>query len=108
MPENFSTPLLVSGSISLRLMPAALVWPMRTVAAASEIGSSDEATPRAAQRPAAVTKGLVFIATHFKLRSHVVDPLFHRVGSGGARGTGLIRPRFRRLQDQNRAAVSRK
>src|SRR5262245_20556514 len=87
------TTLLVAGSISITLSPAALVWTIRTVAACRDTAAAASASAR--------MKGLVFIAGYFKLRSHAVDPLFHRPAAGQPR-TG-----FRGVQGQSRAAAAR-
>src|SRR4029078_5712119 len=102
MPVISPTTLLVSGSISMTLSPAALVWTIRTVAACSERVASG----RAPARTRAATKDLVFIATHFKLPSHVVDPLFHGLGPG-ARRPGILDARLHPLQGEKLAAPPR-
>src|SRR5213593_728748 len=101
MPAISPTTLLVSGSMSITLSPAALVCTILTVAAWSESVASGKAPTRTR-----ATKDLVFIATHFKLPSHVVDPLFHGMGPG-ARGPRVLDARLRRLQSENRAASAR-
>src|SRR2546430_566200 len=100
MPSVVPTTLFVPGSISITLSPAALVWTMRTVAAWIVTAERQTARP---------TKRLVFIGTHFKLRSHVVDPLFRSVDPGGSSGSGAhaSAARLRRLQGEGRAALSR-
>src|SRR5438552_220862 len=102
MPSICPTTLLVAGSISITLSPAALVWTMRTVAA-SIVGS----IVTRARQMAGATKRLVFIGTHFKLRSHVDDPLFHGVDSGGPSGSGphATTARLPGLQGEGRAAL---
>src|ERR1700704_6164968 len=99
MPAISPTTLFVTGSISITLSPAALVWTIRTVAACSERVASGRRRAR--------TKDLVFIATHFKLPSHVVDPLFHGMGPGRPGGSGILGARLRRVQGQDRAASAR-
>src|SRR5580765_5310300 len=88
------TTLLVAGSINITLSPAALVWTIRTVAASTSAVAASRAPSR--------TKGLVFIAGYFKLRSHAVDRLF-RCPAAGVSRAGL-----RGLQGQGRAAAARK
>src|SRR5438552_64212 len=100
MPAISPTTWLVSGSMSMTLSPAAFVWTIRTVAACS-----DRASGRTRVR--ATTKDLVFIATHFKLRSHVADPLFHDVGPDRAGGSGRLGAQLRRVQGEDRAASAR-
>src|SRR5580765_6090814 len=102
MPAISPTTLLVSGSISMTLSPAALVWTIRTVAACSERVTSGSAPARTT----AATKDLVFIATHFKLPSHVVDPLFRGLGPGTGR-PGIVDARLHRVQGENRAPPAR-
>src|SRR5438093_7295409 len=93
MPPISPTTLFVAGSISITLSPAALVWTMRTVAAWT--------TVRVPARMARARESLVFIATHFKLRSHAADPFFDAPvpGDAGAR----LRP----VQRKGRAAPGR-
>src|SRR4051812_31620408 len=94
IPLISPTTLLVAGSISMTLSPAALVWTMRTVAAAAPRLAAT-ANPR-------IRESLVFIATHSKLPGHVVDLLFCPPGPGGPGA------RFRRVQGQRPAAADRK
>src|SRR6266511_1912839 len=100
MPSMVPTTLFVAGSISITLSPAALVCTIRTVAALRVA---------ATRQTARATKRLVFIGTHFKLCSHVVDPLFHGVDPGGPSGSGAgtAAARLRGLQGEGRAALSR-
>src|SRR5437764_14970885 len=87
------TTLLVAGSISITLSPAALVWTIRAVAA--------RAVRPVAATIASSTRGLVGIAGYFKLRSHALDPLFR------PRPAGRLRARLRRLQEPRRAPAAR-
>src|SRR5258708_4731354 len=103
MPSMAPTTLLVTGSISMTLSPAALVWTIRTVAASSASGRAiARATPNI----------LVFIARHFKLAGHVVDGHFlgarpvafaSRFGVPGP----CIDARLRVLQGDGAAALHR-
>src|SRR4026209_1258191 len=88
------TTLFVTGSISITLSPAALVWTIRTVAACS--GRVVRVPSRSAR------ESLVFIATHFKLPSHVADLILELEGPGGR-----LEPRLRLLQDESRAPARR-
>src|SRR5258707_15354884 len=93
MPLISPTTLFDTGSISITLSPAALVWTMRTVAA-----------PRArvpATEKARIRESLVFMATHSKLPGHVVHVLSCPPRPAG-RGA-----RFRRVQGQRPAAADR-
>src|SRR6266536_1849963 len=104
MPSICPTTLFVAGSISITLSPAALVWTMRTVAAPIVLSVVTRA-----RQTASATKRLVFIGTHFKLPSHVVDPLFHGMDTGCTSGSraDAAGARLRGLQGQGRAALSR-
>src|SRR6185436_10742545 len=95
------TTLFVTGSISMTLSPAALVWMIRTVAACRV---------RPAHRRTAISREhLVFIAQHSKLRSHGADLLFAAVWRHGAgRGAAALHARLRVLQNQSAAAPRRK
>src|SRR6478672_7764749 len=93
MPPISPTTLLLTGSISITLSPAALVCTMRTVAAWRV--SEPAATARARE-------SLVFIATHFKLPGHVADSFFGTPAAGG------VDARFRGVQRQGPAAAGRK
>src|SRR5438034_750888 len=96
------TTLFVTGSMSMTLSPAALVWTMRTVAAWSD---RPPPTIRASS-----TEHLVFIAQHSKLRSHVGDLVFAAAGSGPSAngGAAALDARLRVLQEQSAAAPRRK
>src|SRR5689334_22390167 len=91
------TTLLVAGSISITLSPAALVCTMRTE-------DASRASPEVASANVR-KKDLVCIAGYFKLRSHVGDPLFlaerpgARAGGCGGPDTVVV-PRFRGLQGE--------
>src|SRR5690348_16186753 len=89
MPGISPTILFVSGSISIKLSPAELVWTIRTVAAWSAVEAARSASAR---------EHLVFIATHFKLPGHGADPLFEPPRAGG------LDARLRRVQGENPAA----
>src|SRR5262245_29978583 len=88
------TTLFVSGSISITLSPAALVWTILTVEACR--------TRVVKIASAKAIESLVFIATHFKLPGHVAHPLFH------VDPADLVHPRLRVFQDQGPAAAARK
>src|SRR3954470_874254 len=91
MPPISPTTLLVAGSISITLSPAALVCTMRTVAAFSVREPAARATRTARE-------SLVFIATHFKLPGHVADAFFDAARAGG------ILARLRYVQGKGPAA----
>src|SRR4051794_30869013 len=93
MPPISPTTLLVAGSISMTLSPAALVCTIRTVAASKVRLPASTARAR---------ESLVFMATHFKLPRHVGDCFF-----GAARPVGIL-ARFRGLQGESAAAACRK
>src|SRR5256885_1621003 len=90
MPGISPTTLFVAGSISITLSPAALVCTIRTEAAW---------TAADAARRASARESLVFIATHFKLPSHVADPLFDSFRASG------LGARLHRVQGQDSAAA---
>src|SRR5262245_51733927 len=104
------TTLLVAGSISITLSPAALVWTMRTVAASSvatlTTAPSTIAAVRGRKAPGVkdARKDLVGIRGYFKLRSHVGDVFF---AAPGHRARGVGRSRLRGLQDEDPAAAAR-
>src|SRR5947207_15523223 len=93
MPLISPTTLLVAGSISITLSPAALVCTIRTVAAPRARGPASD--------KARIRESLVFIATHFKLPGHVVDLLFRAAVPAGAGA------RLRCLQGDRAAAADR-
>src|SRR5580765_1819307 len=108
MPSICPTTVFVTGSISITLSPAALVWTMRTLAACRDAAAA-ASNPTRTER----TKRLVFIAGYFKLRSHARDPLFaggpvgSRVGHPAGVGAGRLRAELRRVQGEGRAAAAR-
>src|SRR4029453_5014281 len=97
MPPIAPTALLVAGSMSMTLSPAALVWTMRTVAA-----------PRVAvaRKHASKTESLVCMEDHSKLSRHVADPLFPPRRPDGRAAAG-VDARLRDFQDQGPAAPPR-
>src|SRR5476651_245193 len=100
MPAISPTTLLLTGSISITLSPAALVWTIRTVAA--------RAVRTASGSISSSTESLVFIREHSKLPGHVADPLFRSLdpGSSGP-GPHGVAAQFRPLQDHGGAPLSR-
>src|SRR5256885_9819401 len=100
MPLISPTTLFVAGSINMTLSPAAFVWTMRTVAASS--------VSVAAAMASRAESSLVFMERHFKLRSHVVDPLFRIIrclGPGARARLAGVDARLRHLQVADRAAL---
>src|SRR6266481_10197813 len=93
IPPISPTTLFVTGSISITLSPAALVWTIRTVAAWRVRVPSARAISR---------ESLVFIATHFKLPGHVDVPFFDLPAPGG-----LVSVELRPLQGEGPAAPRR-
>src|SRR5262249_33343346 len=97
MPPISPTTLLVAGSISITLSPAALVWMIRTVAAWSVATVITEAS---------TTESLVRMEEHSKLSRHVADALFpDRPADGRARAA--VDAGLRDVQDDGAAAPAR-
>src|SRR6266850_1505102 len=95
IPPISPTTVFVTGSISITLSPAALVWTIRTVAAWRVRVPS-------ARAGASSRESLVFIATHFKLPGHVAVSFFELPAPGRR-----LDPRLRRLQGKGPAAPRR-
>src|SRR5262245_10836961 len=95
MPPISPTTLLVAGSISITLSPAALVCTIRTVPAR---------TVATARRHASATESLVLMEEHSKLSRHVADPLSPARPAGGRARPG-VDARLRDVQDEDPAAV---
>src|SRR5580765_7971157 len=96
MPSIAPTTLFVAGSISITLSPAAFVWTIRTVTAPSAAGTASAS---------AVANILAFITRHSKLCGHVADIDSLAAGAGAPEA---VHARFRRLQDEDPAALHRK
>src|SRR5689334_9639805 len=97
MPPISPTTLLVAGSMSITLSPAALVCTMRTAAACSVA---------AAARHPSTTESLVRMEEHFRLSGHVADPVFP-ARAADRRPDAAVDARLRRVQGQSAAAPPR-
>src|SRR5262249_169438 len=97
IPPISPTTLLVAGSISMTLSPAALVCTIRTVEAWRAAASAIH--PR-------TTESLVRMEEHSKLSRHVADPLFPARAADGRRA-GAVDTRLRDIQVEGPAAAAR-
>src|SRR5947208_1106241 len=97
MPPISPTTVLVEGSISITLSPAALVWMIRTVAAWSVATAIAEAR---------TTESLVRMEEHSKLSGHVADALFP-ARPADRRPVAGVDARLRDVQGEGPAAPAR-